>query len=126
MPAGAELRVHLGHGRRGVVVHPFELIAPLVKVFARDFWRMGDAGVKWNLTFVNYVEVEVMILPLCDQLVNDDVVVVNDREVARTLREAWSRIPPGYRDLVSRYFKHISDVPPTKKAGGRTRSKSKR
>ncbi len=40
---------------------------------------------------------------------------INDREVARSLREAWSRIPPSYRALVARYFKDITDLEPDSK-----------
>lgn len=37
---------------------------------------------------------------------------INDREVAKSLREGWARIPPAYRDLVARYFRDITDLEP--------------
>ena len=38
--------------------------------------------------------------------------MINDREVARALREAWSKIPVAYQQLVASYFKDISDLEP--------------
>ena len=33
---------------------------------------------------------------------------INDREVARSLRELWDKIPPSYRLSVTRYFADVS------------------
>jgi tetratricopeptide (TPR) repeat protein len=40
---------------------------------------------------------------------------INDREVARSLRELWHKIPPAYRDVVARYYLDISDLAPEDK-----------
>lgn len=37
---------------------------------------------------------------------------INDREVARSLRELWGKIPVSYRSLVIQYFKDITDLEP--------------
>jgi hypothetical protein len=34
---------------------------------------------------------------------------INDREVARSLKELWDKIPPSYRLMVTQYFKELSD-----------------
>jgi hypothetical protein len=41
--------------------------------------------------------------------------MINDREVARSVRELWGKIPPGYRSVVARYFKDITDLEPETK-----------
>ncbi len=40
---------------------------------------------------------------------------INNREVARSLRELWGKIPIPYRGMVSQYFKDITDLAPEKK-----------
>lgn len=44
---------------------------------------------------------------------------INDRDVARSLRRLWGKIPPSYRRLVAEYFKDITDlVDPEEKPAG--------
>jgi hypothetical protein len=40
---------------------------------------------------------------------------INDREVARSLRELWGKIPASYRALVADYFRDITDLTPEPK-----------
>ena len=35
---------------------------------------------------------------------------INDRDVARSLRKLWGKIPPSYRRLVASYYKDITDL----------------
>ena len=44
---------------------------------------------------------------------------INDREVARSLRELWDKIPRSYRLMVSQYFKDLSDPEPAKAGSGK-------
>lgn len=37
---------------------------------------------------------------------------INDREVQRSLRELWGKIPPSYRELVAEYYKDIAGQKP--------------
>ena len=34
---------------------------------------------------------------------------INDRDVARSLRELWDKIPQSYRLMVTQYFRELSD-----------------
>ena len=34
---------------------------------------------------------------------------INDRDVARSLRELWDKIPPAYRLMVTQYFRDITE-----------------
>ena len=34
---------------------------------------------------------------------------INDRNVARSLRELWDKIPPSYRLMVTQYFRDITE-----------------
>ena len=45
---------------------------------------------------------------------------INDREVAKALREGWARIPPSYRRIVARYFRDITELDPEPPAGERS------
>ena len=49
---------------------------------------------------------------------NDAWGKINDRDVAKSLREAWAKIPPQYRDKVIWYFEDITDVSGAKKPEG--------
>lgn len=43
---------------------------------------------------------------------------INDREVARTLKEVWDKIPQSYRLMVTQYFKELSDPQAPAKPNG--------
>ena len=43
---------------------------------------------------------------------------INDRDVARSLRELWGKVPVSYRNLVTQYFRDISDLVTEKEAAG--------
>jgi hypothetical protein len=34
---------------------------------------------------------------------------INDRKVARSLREIWDKVPPSYRLMVTQYFREITE-----------------
>lgn len=39
---------------------------------------------------------------------------INDRDVAKSLKEAWDKIPQTYRLMVTQYFRDLSDPEPVK------------
>jgi len=39
---------------------------------------------------------------------------INDRDVAKSLKEAWDKIPQAYRLMVTQYFRDLSDPEPAK------------
>jgi hypothetical protein len=41
---------------------------------------------------------------------------INDRAVARSLRELWNKIPVSYRSRVAQYFKDITELEPSEKS----------
>ena len=44
---------------------------------------------------------------------------INDREVQRSLRELWTRMPVRYRQLVKGYYDDINGVAPAPKKSGK-------
>jgi hypothetical protein len=50
---------------------------------------------------------------------------INDRDVARSLKELWDKIPPSYRLMVTQYFRDITEPEKGNEKGPETSSPGK-